>query len=351
LTKDSKATNMPKDITSSNNKMTIKYTNAADLASKIKIALANYVDVTIKKEDITLTLKDNDTRLQFEDATTGIIAKMGLKNINSAGNIATSIANKEFVESWYDSNKNDYNFAGNTEKYRAGINSEFSVIDSKDNEHKVFMAFVRTGFNEYAVEIYLPNQEEDPVSTTNIIKSGKITFDPKTGNGTPPANLKDITINFDVQGEVITSTFKLDWEKISMYGDIFNANITTDGKKEGKLVNTSVDKKGNLTVHYTNGDDKKLAALAVAMFKDPMKLQNEFGTVFSSTAESGASVLSIAGQNGAGILVSGSLEGSNVDEKKSMTELMKQQRFYSYNAKSYGIMNSMEDVLLSVIHA
>ena len=33
-----------------------------------------------------------------------------------------------------------------------------------------------------------------------------------------------------------------------------------------------------------------------------------------------------------------------------MTDLMKQQRFYSFNAKAYGIMNGMEDVLLSVIH-
>ena len=49
------------------------------------------------------------------------------------------------------------------------------------------------------------------------------------------------------------------------------------------------------------------------------------------------------------VIVSGSLEGANVDETKSMTDLMKQQRFYSYNAKSYGMMNNMEDALLGVI--
>ena len=229
---------------------------------------------------------------------------------------------------------------------------EFMVIDGKDNEHKVFMAFRRTDFNKYAVEVCLPGQEVDPASGTNMIKSGEIIFD-KDGKGSAPAGLDNLTIDFDVKGEKITSTFKLNWKKdgINMYGSIFDGDITTNGKKEGTLMNTSIDKKGNLTGHYTNGDDKKLAAIPVATFKDPMKLQNEFGTVFSNTAESGPAKLSLVEKDGAGMIVSGSLEGSNVDETTSMTELMKHQRFYSYNAKSYGMMNSMEDVLLSVIHA
>lgn len=128
---------------------------------------------------------------------------------------------------------------------------EFMVIDGKDNEHRVFMAFRRTDFNKYAVEVYLPGQEVDPASGTNMIKSGEITFD-KDGKGSAPTGLDNLTIDFDVKGEKFNSTFNLNWKKINMYGSIFDGDITTNGKKEGTLMNTSIDKKGNLTGHYTN---------------------------------------------------------------------------------------------------
>jgi len=349
---------LPKNVIKDGSRMTITYSNAADLTSKMKDNLGQYFksDPTVDTKTnntITFELKEN-TRIQFEEAKTGgvILNKVAPTNIklkkDGTEKDGDVIKNNKFVNSWYDASNKEYNMAD--EKISPNFVEEFIVIDSKDNEHKVFMAFKRTDFNEYAVEVYLPDQEKDPASGTNMIKSGKITFD-QNGKGVLPADLDNLTIDFDTEGEKITSTFKLNWEKINMYGSIFNGDITTDGKKEGTLMSTSIDKKGNLTGHYTNGDDKKLAAIPVATFKDPMKLQNEFGTVFSNTAESGPAKLSLVGKDGAGIIVSGSLEGSNVDETTSMTDLMKQQRFYSYNAKSYGMMNSMKDVLLSVIHA
>jgi flagellar hook-basal body protein len=342
---------LPQDVIKNGSKMTIIYSDASDLVTKMKANLGQYLksDPTVSSNDITFELKEN-TRMQFEDKTANIIKdKIAPKSLSSATiPVETSILDKGFVKSWYNAENKDYNMADG--KISPSFVEEFMVIDEKDNEHKVFMAFKRTDFNKYAVEIYLPGQEVDPASGKKVVGSGEISFD-NNGKGSAPAGLDDLTIDFDVKGEKVTSTFKLNWEKINMYGSIFDGDITTNGKKEGTLMNTSIDKKGNLTGHYTNGDDKKLAAIPLAIFKDPMKLQNEFGTVFSNTAESGPAKLSLVGKDGAGIIVSGSLEGSNVDETTSMTELMKEQRFYSYNAKSYGMMNSMEDVLLSVIHA
>ena len=344
---------MPQAVVRDGNRMTIEYSNIGDLVTKMKNNLGQYfksdpITSTSTTNAIEFELKEN-TRMQFEDKPLAPIlaAKVKPQSIDSttaAGK--TDILDKGFVKSWYAGNNKDYNIASG--KYSPSFMEEFLVIDSKDNPHQVSMDFIRTDFNEYTVEVSIPGQERDPASSSTI-RSGKITFDPKTGKGTS-TGLDSLTINFDVQGEQITSTFKLNWNKIDMYGDSFNGDITTDGKKEGALMNTSIDKKGNLTGHYSNGDDKLLAAVPLAIFKDPAKLQNEFGTVFSSTAESGPATVTLVGQNGTGTIVSGSLEGSNVDEATSMTDLMKQQRFYSFNAKAYGIMNGMEDVLLSVIH-
>ena len=342
---------LSQDVVKDGSKMTITYKDTGDLAKKMKDNIGQYLksDPTTLNNDITFELKEN-TRMQFENKKgENTLTKVDPKSLSSATTPnETKISDKEFVKSWYAAKNKDHNMADG--KISPSFVEEFMVIDGKDNEHRVFMAFRRTDFNKYAVEVYLPGQEVDPASGTNMIKSGEITFD-KDGKGSAPTGLDNLTIDFDVKGEKVTSTFNLNWEKINMYGSIFDGDITTNGKKEGTLMNTSIDKKGNLTGHYTNGDDKKLAAIPLAIFKDPMKLQNEFGTVFSNTAESGPAKLSLVGKDGAGMIVSGSLEGSNVDETTSMTELMKQQRFYSYNAKSYGMMNSMEDVLLSVIHA
>ena len=339
----------PQAVVRDGNRMTITYSDATDLQQKMKNNLGQYFksDPTVSTNDIQFELREN-TRMQFENKLgAAILSKVNPQSIDSATTAGTTaISDKGFVKSWYAGNNKDYNIASG--KYSPSFMEEFLVIDSNDNSHQVSMDFIRTGFNEYTVEVSIPGQERDPASS-GTITSGKITFDPKTGKGTP-SDLDNLTIPFDVKGQPITSTFKLNWNKIDMYGDSFNGDITTNGKKEGALMNTSIDKKGNLTGHYSNGDDKLLAAIPLAMFKDPAELQNEFGTVFSSTGASGPATLSIAGTNGAGTMVSGSLEGSNVDEATSMTDLMKQQRFYSFNAKAYGIMNGMEDVLLSVIH-
>jgi flagellar hook-basal body protein len=341
---------IPQAVVRDGNRMTIEYSSIGDLVTKMENNLGQYFksEPAAFSNDIKFELKEN-TRMQFEDkSSANILLKVKPQSIDSSKPTSklTTISNKEFVKSWYNGNDANYNMASG--KYSSSFMEEFLVIDSNDNSHQVFMNFIRTGFYEYTVEVSIPENEADP-AVGKMIKSGKITFDPTTGKGTP-TGLDSLTINFDVQGEQITSTFKLNWNKIDMYGDSFNGDITTDGKKEGALMNTSIDKNGNLTGHYSNGDDKLLAAIPLAIFKDPAKLQNEFGTVFSSNAESGPATLSLVGQNGAGTIVSGSLEGSNVDEATSMTDLMKQQRFYSFNAKAYGIMNGMEDVLLSVIH-
>ncbi len=298
-----------------------------------------------------LSSAGNNVRAQF-DAGANIIPimdKLGLTSYLPSG----------FVNPDYDPSNSKLNMAGG--HYRADIKGEFSIIDSLGDEHEAFVAFKKIANRVYAVEVYTAKGSILTTRDDQLVAAGKIEFN-RNGGGdikdysslTNISNLGDeLTFNWDSQGRDVGSpnSVNLNWKKLSEYANNQLVDIESDGKKGGTLLNTSIDKKGNLTGHYTNGDQKLLAAIPIALFKDPLKLENEFGTIFSDTADSGKAILEISDMNGAGKLTSGNLEGSNVDETTSMTELMKQQRFYSYNAKSYGMMNSMEDVLLSVIHA
>lgn len=246
--------------------------------------------------------------------------------------------------------------------------SEFTVIDSLGNEHSVFVAFKKISKMEYAVEVYADKNDVKPVGSPTrgdgLIAAGIINFD-GVGKGTIK-NHNSVTTDVKNLEEELTFTWsdggkgkavaapskiKINWEKLQMYGDHRNINITSDGKKDGDFQRTSIDKKGNLTAHYSNGEDKLIAAIPVVTFADPNALQNEFGTVFSSTADSGKPNFKLSGQSGAGNIVSGNLEGSNVDQTNSMVDLMKQQRFNAFNSKAFGIMNSMDDQILGVIRA
>jgi flagellar hook protein FlgE len=286
---------------------------------------------------------------KFTDSTSNpTLGKIGVNNF---------IDTNGYVKPNYDASKEALNMAGG--KIRADAKTEFNVIDSLGNDHEIFVAFKKIATMKYAVEVYTAKGDVNNGIEDGLIAAGKIKFDSK-GKGeiepaSAPAGIKNLEDKLEFkwadEGESLAgpNNIKINWNKKQMYDDNQLINIDSNGKKGGILQSTSVDDKGNLTGYYTNGDQKKLAAIPVAIFKDPLKLENEFGTIFSDTTESGKPSFKVANLNGAGKILSGNLEGANVDETKSMTDLMKQHRFYSYNAKSYGMMNNMEDVLLGII--
>ena len=259
----------------------------------------------------------------------------------------------------------DYDVNNDSKSMASGVKAdfkrEFTVFTDIGEKHSVFMAFRRTGLKEYTVEIYGKGDEVDTTAytrTDRLIAAGKITFD---DNGNKAGDVQEAVSGIQVPKNSLKikwdntkfiekeTTISINWSNLKMFGEQYSGNIEINGKATGALIDTSVDKNGNLVGYYTNNARKFLAAIPVVLFKDPSELQNEFGTVFSSNAKSGEPEYVIASTAGAGQIVSKSIEGSNVDSTRSMTELMKQQRFYSYNAKAYGMMNGMENELLNVI--
>ena len=219
---------------------------------------------------------------------------------------------------------------------------QFEAYDSLGNTHTVFVAYRRVGdptHNQYAIEVYSPDSTPPKVP----VAYGKVKFDANrkiTGNvedGTgnmsiADGKLKGTDIEFKwktTENQPADSKITIDFDKLEMYGDTSGGSITSDGSGVGELTKTSVDKHGNIVGHYSNGQDKKLYALAVATFNYPDALEAENGGMYSATAASGAPNIQLAGQNGAGSIKSGFLEGSNVDSTKEMTDLISMQRYYT----------------------
>jgi len=81
--------------------------------------------------------------------------------------------------------------------------------------------------------------------------------------------------------------------------------------------------------------------IQVASFINPAGLQAMGGNVYVQTAASGEAQVLVPSQDGAGSLVQGALEASNVNVVESMVNMIETQRAYEVNSKAISAADGM----------
>jgi flagellar hook protein FlgE len=109
--------------------------------------------------------------------------------------------------------------------------------------------------------------------------------------------------------------------------------LTQDGVPPGSFSSITTQTNGNIVVNYDNGQSRVIAQVPLITFNDPNQLQRQDGQSFTATTESGTPLAEAAGTNGAGNLVTESIESSNVDIATEFTKLIVAQQAYSANTK------------------
>jgi flagellar hook protein FlgE len=125
--------------------------------------------------------------------------------------------------------------------------------------------------------------------------------------------------------------------------------LTQDGVPPGSFSGVTTQANGNVIVNYNNGQTRTIAQVPVVTFNAPDSLQSQNGQAFTATPSSGTPLAEAAGTNGAGNLVTGSVEGSNVDIATEFSNLIVAQQAYSSNAKVVTTANQMLQVTLQMI--
>lgn len=92
----------------------------------------------------------------------------------------------------------------------------------------------------------------------------------------------------------------------------------------------------------------EIGRIDIAQFDNPNGLAKAGGTTFQATVASGEVKLSVAGQGGAGVILSGSLEMSNVDLAQEFTDMITTQRGYQANSRVITVSDTMLEELLSL---
>jgi flagellar hook protein FlgE len=121
---------------------------------------------------------------------------------------------------------------------------------------------------------------------------------------------------------------------------------TQDGYPGGDLQQLVVDQTGTVIGVFTNGRSYSLAQVALAKFVNNEGLMSEGGTLFAASPNSGDPIVGTAGTGGRGTIQPSSLEMSNVDLSRSLTQLIVIQRGFQANSKTITTSDQMLNTLL-----
>jgi flagellar hook protein FlgE len=123
--------------------------------------------------------------------------------------------------------------------------------------------------------------------------------------------------------------------------------MNQDGYAPGDLTSMSVDQTGTIKGFYSNGQTQSLSSLGLATFQNPEGLEELGGGLFALSANSGSVTLGQGNTNGAGTVLGGTLESSNVDTATQLVLLIEAQRGYQANAK---VVSAQDQLLQTTVN-
>ena len=124
-------------------------------------------------------------------------------------------------------------------------------------------------------------------------------------------------------------------------------NQTQNGFTTGTLQSISVNRNGNVTGQFTNGQTRDLARIVLANFNAPQGLNSQGSSLFAETQSSGQPILGQATTAGFGSVLSNSIELSNVDIAEEFVKLIQDQQAFQANAR---IISTTEDLLDEIVN-
>jgi flagellar hook protein FlgE len=208
------------------------------------------------------------------------------------------------------------------------------VFDSLGKKHVLGLYFVKSAESTWNV---FASSDGVSVGTGPI---GQMAFQ-SNGQIDTAASPQPFTISVPVAGANNVS-MTLDFSESTSLGRDFSINGTSnDGKSAGQLTSYSVDSDGFIVGRYTNGTNKKLGQVALALFNNPQGLSALGARGFSATVESGNPELVGPDNSLAGAIQSGALEKSNVDLTSELVRMIEAQRVYQANAQAIKTQNEL----------
>jgi flagellar hook protein FlgE len=248
------------------------------------------------------------------------------------------------------------------------LSSQITVYDSLGTAHTVNLNWTQNASNDWTVSVDVPDATGTLANGNTAVAdagSADVQFGSTSGNNVPEGTIGQITptsTSVDPNSTVTSSGYTAGQPATLQFTTNFGSGpqtitlnlgtygstqgvtqyagtsydlegLTQDGVPPGSFSGVSMQTNGDVVVDYNNGQTRTIAQIPVVTFNSPDSLQRQNGQAFTATLSSGTPLADAAGTNGAGDLVTSSVEGSNVDIATEFSALIVAQQAYSANAK------------------
>ena len=260
-------------------------------------------------------------------------------------------------------------------------NTEFKIYDSFGNEHLLNVNFtrVRGNPNQWTATVQIDPDNADVTqtrvglgTTDGVENTFTVSFD---NNGTLASVTDSAGNNSNPNGEIILQASYTVPESNTdadgnPYRQTMNINLGTigsmintvtqsasqsstkafyqDGYALGYLENFKIDSTGTITGVYSNGTNRTIGMLAMATFANQNGLEKAGDNTYVKSNNSGEAKINASGIAGAGSMLAGALEMSNVDLTEQMTDMIVTQRGFQSNAKTITTADTLLETVLSL---
>ncbi len=222
--------------------------------------------------------------------------------------------------------------------------SSTQVFDTLGNPHLLTTYFKKTADNtwnwywsaENSAVPPAPLPSPSPAGTLNFDTNGTLTTVPPTG-ATGPLDWANGTLATDINIAFDTTQFNSDSVVISQEQNGFGA---------GNLTGVNIDEDGIVIASYSNGEQTKIASLALAKFGNRNGLELAGSNLYLATSASGTPRTGLPGAE-LGKVFTNSLEQSNVDMGAEFVKMITVQRGFQANSK---IITTVDELLGELIN-
>ncbi|WP_294264556.1 flagellar hook protein FlgE [uncultured Sphingomonas sp.] len=230
--------------------------------------------------------------------------------------------------------------------------TQTTIYDGNGNPVTMTSYFVRTKAPTVAdptSQWQVHNFVGDTQLGTTAGAPGPVTLDfDATGKLTSPTTPTQFAA-FTPAGSSAEQALSLDFTGSAQAASPFAVvNRNQNGAAVGKLQSVAVDEAGIVRATFSNGDTKALGKVALANFSNPTGLRQLGNSYWSATGVSGQPMLGEAGQNGFGGMMSGIVEGSNVDITEELVALIAAQRNFQANAKALDTSSQISQTIFNI---
>jgi flagellar hook protein FlgE len=270
--------------------------------------------------------------------------------------------------------------ATNTATAASPLSSQLTVYDALGTAHTVNLNWSQNAPNDWNVQIQIPGTPTVANPTPAAVDAGTadVQFGSLSLNGVPEGTIGQIAQSSSdpaplniagyAAGTAATIGFTADFGSgpqaiqlnLGNYGGSTGVTqyagtaysllgLTQDGVPPGSFSGVTTQANGDVVVNYNNGQTRTIAQVPLVTFNDPNALQGQNGQSFTATQGSGTPLAEAVGTNGAGNLVTNSVEGSNVDIATEFSQLIVAQQAYSSNAKVVTTANQMLQTTLTMV--